>query len=217
MKLLILRPQPGADATAARVTAAGHEPLTMPLFAVEPVDWTAPPPTNYDNLLLSSANAVRQAGANLALYRHLPVLAVGTNTADAARTAGLTVAQTGQSGVEALLQGLGGLRLLWLTGEDHIEIEAGGSIHIDKHVVYRSAAVSLPSDFDDIAQSADHILLHSPRAARHFADLLAKRNIANGTISIVALSSNIALAAGGGWKSVRVAPEPTDAALLSQL
>jgi uroporphyrinogen-III synthase len=217
MKLLILRPQPGADATAARVIAAGHTPLIMPLFAVEPVDWEAPPPTDYDHLLLTSANAVRQAGANLALYLETPVLAVGANTADAARKAELSVAYVGQSGVEPLLDGQRGLRLLWLTGEDHIEVEADSSNRIDRYIVYRSAAVSIPDDFDQMTRSADYVLLHSPRAARHFAALLAERNIAKSEVSIATLSPNIAEAAGGGWKSIHVAAEPNDAALLSQL
>jgi uroporphyrinogen-III synthase len=217
MKLLVLRPQPGADATAARVKAAGHEPLIMPLFEVAPVAWNARPPRDYDNLLLTSANAVRLAGANLALYRDLPVLAVGTNTAHAARAAELSVAQTGRSGVSGLLQGVKGVRLLWLTGEDHIEMEADSLIGIDKQIVYRSAAIRLRSDFDKLVRGADHILLHSPRAARHFSELLTERNMPKAAISIAALSPNIAQAAGDGWKSVRVAPEPSDGALLSQI
>jgi hypothetical protein len=36
-------------------------------------------------------------------------------------------------------------------------------------------------------------------------------------ISIAALSGNVARAAGEGWKSVRIAAQPSDAALLSCL
>jgi len=59
MKLLVIRPQPGADATAARIVNAGHEALLMPIFAVEPVAWEAPSAADYDGILLTSANAVR--------------------------------------------------------------------------------------------------------------------------------------------------------------
>jgi uroporphyrinogen-III synthase len=217
MKLLILRPQPGADATAARVRAAGHEPLIMPLFRVEPVDWDAPPPADYDGLLLTSANSVRQAGTNLALYRGLPVLAVGQNTAEAALKEGFNIAHIGDSGVDALLGKLTDRRLLWLTGEDHIGPDANPSIHIDKSIVYRSAAVALLPEFEEMTRNADHTLLHSPRAARHFGGLLAEHHIERSAISIAALSPNIAQAAGDGWKSIYVAPEPNDAALLSHL
>jgi uroporphyrinogen-III synthase len=217
MRLLILRPQPGADATAARVRAAGHEPLMMPLFAVEPVDWDAPAAATYDNLLFTSANAVRQAGANLALYRDLPVYAVGQNTADAARQAGFDIAVIGDAGIDAVLDKLSDRRLLWLTGEDHIEPAAHPSVGLHRHIVYRSVAVILPAGFADTARSADHVLLHSPRAARHFGELLGQSCVERSAISIAVLSPNIAEAAGSGWKSVRVAPQPNDAALLSQL
>jgi uroporphyrinogen-III synthase len=217
MKLLIVRPQPGADATAVRVKAAGHEPLMMPLFVVEPVNWAAHPSGSYDKLLLTSANSVRHAGPNLELYRDLPVLAVGQNTADAARGAGLSIEYIGNSGVDDLLVKLDDCRLLWLAGEDRAEPQYDPSIRIDTQIVYRSAALPAPDAFDDLTQSADHVLLHSPRGARHFAFLLGERTIAKGTISIAALSPNIACAAGDGWKSVIVAAEPSDRALLSCL
>ena len=44
MKVLILRPQPGADETAARARALGLEPLVAPLFTVRPLAWTPPDP-----------------------------------------------------------------------------------------------------------------------------------------------------------------------------
>jgi uroporphyrinogen-III synthase len=34
----------------------------MPLFAIVPLDWTAPDPAQFDGLVLTSANAVRHAG-----------------------------------------------------------------------------------------------------------------------------------------------------------
>ena len=43
MKLLVLRPEPGAAATAARVVEAGFEPIVAPLFTVQAVPWTPLP------------------------------------------------------------------------------------------------------------------------------------------------------------------------------
>jgi uroporphyrinogen-III synthase len=117
MKLLVIRPQPGADATAARIEAAGHEADVMPLFAVQPMSWT-PPAGAFDGLLLTSANAVRQAGPQLQFYSKLPVWAVGDRTANAARRQGLNLAHVGTDGVGALLAGAEPRRLLWLSGED---------------------------------------------------------------------------------------------------
>lgn len=217
MKLLIIRPQPGADATAARVKAAGHEALLVPLFAVEPVAWEPPSTEGYDGLLLTSANAVRQAGPELSSFAHLPAHVVGQVTASAAKQAGLLVGHTGAAGAEKLLSGLGGCKLLWLAGADHTEFAAPASVEVDIRIVYRSVAVPVPSNFGEMTMQADHVLLHSPRAARYFASLVADQGLDLATISIAALSDNIAQAAGSGWKSVQIAPQPSDAALLSCL
>lgn len=217
MRLLIIRPQPGADATAVRVTAAGHEALLMPLFEVEPVEWEPPRSEQYDGLLFTSANAVRQAGPQLASLSHLPVLAVGQVTANSALRAGLNVSQTGESGVEALLQGSQKDRLLWLAGQDQTGLNAAQTVAVDITVVYRSASLPAPADFHSMIQQADYILLHSARAATHLTAMLADQGLDKARISIGALSENIAKAAGSGWNSLRIAASPNDAALLSCL
>ena len=40
--LLVLRPQPGADATAARAKALGLDAIVTPLFRIEPCAWDMP-------------------------------------------------------------------------------------------------------------------------------------------------------------------------------
>ncbi len=217
MKLLVIRPQPGADATAARIAKAGYKAQLMPLFAVEPVAWERPSPQDYDAILLTSANAVREAGAQLDAFAHLPAYAVGEVTAAAAEQAGLRVRHSGTAGAEELVSGLKDIRLLWLAGEDHNAFAAPASVEIELRVVYRSAALPIPSDFSDVTRQADYVLLHSARAAERFSILVAEQGLDRADISIAALSENIAVAAGGGWKSVHVAGEPTDAALLSCL
>ena len=64
-KLLLLRPEPGLSASAERARALGLEVIACPLFAIEPVEWEAPDPADYDALLLTSANAVRHGGHGL--------------------------------------------------------------------------------------------------------------------------------------------------------
>src|SRR5690349_3328000 len=96
-RLLVLRPEPGASATAERAKALGLDPLVVPLFEVEPVEWQAPEPAGFDGLLLTSANAVRQAGVQLERLRGLKAYAVGGATAEAARKAGFDIAATGEA------------------------------------------------------------------------------------------------------------------------
>ena len=220
MKLLVIRPQPGADSTARRIRLAGHEAVVMPLFAIQPVEWVSPSPDQYDALLLTSGNAVRAAGQKLEGLRGLPALAVGTASARAASVFNLVTAATGNSGVDALLRAahqLGYRRLLWLAGEDRTTVSVSEEISLDTRIVYRSAELPAPDCFMDNVQSAEVVMLHSPRAAQHLALLCDGQRIDRATLSLAALSPNIAESAGSGWKAIIVAPEPNDASLLSQL
>jgi uroporphyrinogen-III synthase len=220
MKLLVIRPQPGADATAARVQTAGHEPVLMPLFEVQPVGWQLPSPAKYDALLLTSGNAVRQAGQGLQALRDLPLYAVGSATSSAAGKAGLAITMTGDANVEALLpviQSAGHKHILWLAGEDRIAISPPEKIALDICVVYKSTALSEPENFSANVRAVDIVLLHSPRAARYFASLCDAQAIDRAGVILATLSPAIAKSAGLGWRELLVAPFPNDAALLSRL
>ena len=118
-RLVVLRPEPGASATVRRARERGLDAFAIPLFEIEPVAWRAPEASGFDGLLLTSANAVRHGGDDLLELRGLPVYAVGSATADAAREAGFDVASTGDAGVERLLGSIeADLKLLHLAGED---------------------------------------------------------------------------------------------------
>ena len=206
-RLLVLRPEPGASATAERARTLGLDPVVVPLFEVEPVEWEAPEPGGFDGLLLTSANAVRHAGGKIEGLRGLKAYAVGEATAEAAREAGFDIAATGDAGVDRLLGSIeSDLKLLHLCGEDRIETDARQSI--TPLVVYQSKAVDAP---DVSAAQGSIALIHSPRASRRFAELVSDRP----SIVIAAISDAAAKAAGNGWKQVAVADRPSDEALLA--
>lgn len=208
MRLVVLRPEPGASATVGRAEAAGLEAFARPMFRVEPLNWTAPDPTEFDGVLVTSANAVRQAGCQLAALAALPAYAVGEATADAARAAGLTVAATGSAGVAALLAELpANLRLLHLSGVERTEAEPRQQVTVVP--VYRSVPVEPAPDLAALAPAV--LLVHSPAAGRRLAEVLKERS----RFHVVAISPAAAAACGSGWASISAAPEPTDAALLS--
>src|SRR3954454_15215974 len=118
-RVVVLRPEPGAGATAERARQHGLEPILIPLFEIEPVRWDAPAAGRFDALLLTSANAIRAGGEQLAQLRGLPVHAVGECTAEAARSSGFDIASHGEAGVDRLLDSIAsGLKLLPLCGED---------------------------------------------------------------------------------------------------
>lgn len=200
-RLLVLRPQPGADATAARARAAGFEPVIAPLFEVRAMPWEAPDPAAYDAVLMTSANAARHGGAALARYRNLPLFAVGGATARAAAAAGFNRIVTGDDDGAATLAGAhaaGHRHILHLAGREHVTLDG-----VDRRIVYASEPLDMAIPDADIA------LLHSPRAARRFAE------ITRIPIAIAAFSPQVAAAAGSGWRAVAVAERPDDQSLLA--
>ena len=79
--VVVLRPEPGASRTAARAEALGLDARVVPLFAIVPIEWSAPDPSDFDGIVLTSANAVRHGGEQLDELKALPVHAVGEATA----------------------------------------------------------------------------------------------------------------------------------------
>lgn len=208
MRVLILRPQPGADETAARARALGLTPVVAPLFAVRPLAWTPPDPGDFDAVMLTSASAARQAAAGLTQFQGLPCYAVGEATAAAAAEAGFADIRVGPDDGAALLLMMaedGARSVFHACGADHVAL-GHHAIAITRVPVYAADAVDrLPADTEGALA-----LLHSPRAAALFARLAGDRS----QVAIAAISARTARAAGTGWKSVAVAPRPRDDALL---
>ncbi len=215
--LAVLRPEPGNAATVARARAAGFDTLSLPLFAVQPLDWTPPDPAAHDALLLTSANAMRFGGPGLAALRGLPVLAVGEHTAAAARAAGFPVAMTGDSDAAALVERArtsGIAHALHLTGRDRL-LAVGGPISVVLPV-YENAVVAIdPAGLAKLRGTT--ALLHSARAARRLGDLIDAAGPARAEIAVAAFSPAIAASAGPGWRAIAVAATPDDAALFAAL
>jgi uroporphyrinogen-III synthase len=210
--LAVLRPEPGATATCQSAREMGLQPLSIPLFKVEPVTWLAPDPAAFDALLLTSANVLRHGGSELLKLRGLPVYAVGEATAWEARAHGFSLSGVGTGGVDDLLGSIEPeLRLLHLCGEERREPTAPRQA-ITSLPVYRAAELPSP----DLALLAGAVAaVHSPRAAARLAELAACSTIDTSTIAVAAISREAARAAAGDWEQVVTAEEPTDGALLA--
>jgi uroporphyrinogen-III synthase len=216
--LLILRPQPGADATARRAVALGLKAVVAPLFDVEPVAWQAPDIADFDAVALTSANAARFAGPELSALLHLPCFAVGHATADAARAAGFNriVAGDGDASTLAQLAARQGAKsVVHLRGQDskglyHPEVQ------VIERVVYRSQPIgTLPDVARDAASAGAVALIHSPRAGATFGALLGEAGIARALVRLAAISPAALRAAGPGWGASLSAATPQDDALLA--
>lgn len=205
--IAVLRPEPGNAATVAAVRAAGRHAIALPLFKVVPLDWHGPDPGDHDALVLTSANAVRQAAGDLARYAALPVHAVGTATAAVARAAGLRVVAIGDSDGRALLdaaQAAGVRAALLLTTHDRA-VAAHPAVTAIR-AVYASVTID-PVDAGRLAGAV--ALVHSRRAAERLAQIADDR----GSIAVAAISAAVAAALGSGWRAVSVAARPNDAAV----
>jgi uroporphyrinogen-III synthase len=214
MRILIVRPQPGAAATAALVAALGHVPLVHPLLATATVDW-ALPATPPDAVILTSAAAVRLAGPQAEQLHHLPALCVGAATAAAARAAGWAQVTAGPGAVQALIDGAAGgphRHLLHLAGEDRTETRVPPGLTLAAIIVYRAVLQPLP-----LLPDAGAVLLHSPRTARHFAAEWDRSGGHRADIAVHAISAATLAAAGPGWRAIITAAQPDDDALLATL
>lgn len=212
-RVAILRPEPGNAATAARLHHAGFDPLPLPLFEVSPLDWTPPEPAGFDGLLFTSANALRHGGPDLASLRGLPVLAVGSATADAARAAGFTVVHTDSTDLTDLLHVAPDFaRLLWLSGRDRTAIEHPALAAIVP--VYASDPVAWAAA-DAVTLEGSIALIHSARAGMQLGAALAGHGIPRHNVRIAAISRKAAIAAGPGWDRIAVAATPDDDALIA--
>jgi uroporphyrinogen-III synthase len=213
--LVLLRPQPGNDASAARAREMGLSVIQIPLFDVLPADGGPLPTGPYDALLLTSINGVRFGATIMAAFAHLPAYGVGEATAYAARFAGHPNVITGGGDAQstaAMMAADGRRSVLHISGEDVRPFDSHG-ISIERHVVYRTVL----RDTDSVRTALKGlgpmvVAVHSPRAAIQFTSLIpATRRL---RIHVVAISDAAARLCGKGWASLTVPAAPNDTALL---
>ncbi len=203
--------------SAILARAAGMTADVMPLFEICPLRWSPPDPHAFDALLITSANALRHAGDGLQHLRDLPVLAVGAASAAAAREYGFAAAMVGSTDKKALLADAaqkGFSRLLWLAGKHRTAAAPDESLIAERITVYEARELPAPEGFDAQLGQCDVVLLHSPRAARHFAQVADASAVPRSQILLASLSPAVAQAAGTGWRALAVADAPNDEAML---
>ena len=215
--LVIIRPEPGNEASTSAARALHMDARGFPLFEVVPKSWEAVLPGRYDAILAGSAQVFRAGGRGLAALHGLPVYAVGEATAAAARAAGFALAATGAGAMQALLGELGkGHRcLLRLTGQERVTLALPKGVTMDERVVYASEPRALPAELEALLREPAIVALHSAEAAQHLTAECVRRGIRRAPIRLAALSQRIGAAAGDGWGEVAAAAMPDDKALLA--
>jgi uroporphyrinogen-III synthase len=233
MRLLVTRPEPDAERTAALLRQKGHDAIVAPVLRVEtvPAEFGAGP---FAGVIMTSANAAR------AIAQHprrdellaLPVFAVGARTAEAARQAGFaTVASAGGSWAKLVrliasrLQGRRA-RLLYLAGEDRSGDVAGAlgdhGLAVETVVFYRAVAVGgFAPDLQAVlaAGRLDGVLHYSRRSARAFLAAAEAAGFLPAVLKIhhYCLSIDVAVPLEAAGATVRIAARPEEAALVELL
>ncbi len=184
MRLLVTRPEPDNERTAAALRAAGHEVVLAPLLRIESVDADLGPSgsvLSWAAILITSANGVRAVAGHprRGELSALPVLAVGRTSAEAARAAGFPDVTSADGDAQDLVrlaaQRFAGspLPLLYLAGEDRSGELAAPGLNISTVVVYRAAPAER---FSPEARAAleqgqiDSVLHFSRRSVESYLD-----------------------------------------------
>jgi uroporphyrinogen-III synthase len=183
-RIWITRTQPGAEVTAERVRAMGHEAVVAPLLAVQFMAEAHIDLKGVGALAFTSANGVR-AFVEQSGERSLRVFAVGAATAQAARAAGFQTVLSADGDVDALAEGIAARRGQLRGAVLHPgAAEPAGDLvgALEKHgvegrraILYETRPVKLADDEAERLLRCDAALLHSPRAAKVLAQLLKAR------------------------------------------
>jgi uroporphyrinogen-III synthase len=222
-KIWITRAQPGADATAARVRALGHEAFVAPLLTVSLLEGVRIDMEGVGALAFTSANGVR-AFAEISPDRTQRVFAVGVSTAEAARAVGFKRVLSADGDVAALSVGIASRRreltgAVLHPGASELAGDLSGSLR-QQGIEVREVALyeTVPADLSeaDVAhlQAMDAVLLHSPKAATALAKLLKTLPLPD--LRALCLSKAVGKPLARSPISAKVfAPFPLEAALLN--
>lgn len=237
MAVLVTRPHPDDEATAAALRARGFEVLLAPMLRFEPVAFHDDLDALYGAVVVTSANALRGIAVKGHRLLELPLFAVGEHTASAARQAGFTHVMPA-SGDAAALRDLvlakvkakelkKASTLLYLAGADLARDLAGelgeGGLRVVTHTTYRMVPVaSLPREVCDAfaASRIEAVLHYSRRSARAFLDAARAGGVEISALSIPQCCISAAVAAvvrEAGATQVMVAGSPDENALFEAL
>jgi len=239
MAVLVTRPHPDDETTAASLRARGFDVLRAPMLRFEPVAVHEDMNARYSAVIVTSANALRGIEPHLKGHRmlELPLFAVGEHTAAAARRAGFThvVSANGDAAnLRALV--LASLKakelkkastLLYLAGAElsrdlASELEESG-FRVVTQTTYKMIAVkSLPRETCDAfaANQVEAVLHYSQRSARAFLDAARAAGVEISALAIpqCCISATVAsVVRDAGATQVVVAATPDENALLEAL
>jgi uroporphyrinogen-III synthase len=239
MAILVTRPQPDNDSTAAALRARGLKVLPAPMLRFEPVAFTGDADGSYGAVIVTSANALRAIADQpvLATLRKLPLFAVGERTAEAARDVGFENVVSADGDANALRDLVADSvrtkrlnktqTLLYLAGADLARDLAGElgarGFNVTVQTTYRMVPVTTFPAAVGAAFAAggiEAVLHYSWRSARAFVDAARAAGVEISALAIpqCCLSDQVAaVVRDAGATRVLVAARPDEAGLFAAL
>jgi uroporphyrinogen-III synthase len=231
LRLLITRPEPDAQGTAASLRALGHEVLVMPLLRIEPVGDADFGPESWAAIVMTSANAARAVAVHrrFSALRAVPSFVVGERTREVAQAVGFADV-TSAGGNAAALARLVRARLspdagplLYLAGEQRgTELESAlRDFALRAVAVYRAVALTELSQGVKaalVAGEIDGILHFSRRSADAFVVAAEAAGALHNALAArhYCLSAQVAAAfADKPAARIQVAAQPDEQALIA--
>jgi uroporphyrinogen-III synthase len=239
MAVLVTRPHPDDETTAAALRAKGFEVLLAPMLRFEPVAFRDDMDARYGAVIVTSANALRGIEPHLKGHRmlELPLFAVGEHTALAARRAGFSHVMSANGDAASLcalvLESVKAKELkkastlLYLAGADLARDIAGElgerGFRVVTQTTYRMVPVShLPRDVCDAfaANQVEAVLHYSRRSARAFLQAAGAGGVEISALAIPQCCISPAVASvvrDAGASQVIVAASPDENAVFEAL
>jgi uroporphyrinogen-III synthase len=239
MAVLVTRPHPDDETTAASLRARGFEVLQAPMLRFEPVAFADDADTQYGAVIVTSANALRGIAPHLAASRllKLPLFAVGEHTAAAARDVGFANVIPADGGAASLRElVLSSVKtkalkkaspLLYLAGADLArdlpgELGERGYTVVTQTTYRMSPVARLPDQVCDafVANAVQAVLHYSRRSARAFLDAARAGGVEISALAIPQCCISPAVASvlrDAGASQVMVAASPDENALFEAL
>jgi uroporphyrinogen-III synthase len=218
MRIIITRPEEDALPLARKLEALGHEVVHLPLIRIVPRSDVKIPKHSYQAICITSANGVRNIDCKPLL--HIPVLAVGPHSLEAARLQGFQIISMQGGDVVRLADyvathlKVSAGKLLYLSGSETSGDLEGRLIAkgfaVDRIITYDA----LPAKFNAIA--GDAVMLYSPRTAKIWRENIEQNNLDVSHMKHICLSANVAANLPQSWHT-RVAAEPNENAILQVL
>jgi uroporphyrinogen-III synthase len=239
MAILLTRPHPEIETTAAGLRARGFEVLLAPMLRFEPAAFHDDSDARYGAVIVTSANALRgiESQLNGSQWLKLPLFAVGEHTAAAARSLGFQQVISAKGDAASLRELVTASvkakalkkasPLLYLAGADLARDLAGElgerGFTVVTQTTYRMVPLSsLPRETCDAfaASRIEAVLHYSRRSARAFLESIRAAGVEISALSVpqYCISTGVAsVVRDAGATQVMTAAAPDENAVFALL